>query len=131
MKNDVFITICGIIIILFLYIAGQNSGMSLIALLVIAYNSYCAYRYQGKNSLLYASIPVILFILFIASSVVDKTLANILMLIWLGSLVYFAMNTIETKPVEVEAPKAGRYCHSCGKPIEKEVKFCPECGAEQ
>ena len=27
--------------------------------------------------------------------------------------------------------RTGKYCSDCGKKIPKEVKFCPECGAQQ
>jgi sec-independent protein translocase protein TatA len=38
-----------------------------------------------------------------------------------------------TEEVKTDAPKAEAKpaCKSCGKPIQADTKFCPECGAAQ
>jgi ribosomal protein S27AE len=32
-------------------------------------------------------------------------------------------------PAAAEAPRATKFCSSCGKEMAKEAKFCPNCGA--
>jgi len=130
MKNEVFITVVGIALILFLFLANQAVGMAIVAIALILYNSYCAYNYKGMKSVPYAAVPIIIFVAFMALSS-DKTLANIMMFAWLGSMVYFAMNADTTKPEEKPMiTPTGKFCSGCGTPVELDASFCKACGAK-
>jgi len=41
------------------------------------------------------------------------------------------VDAIATLKVALDELKKVHRCHSCGREVEKEVKFCPGCGAEQ
>lgn len=128
MKNELFITIIGIALILFLFLANQAVGMAFIAVVFILYNSYCAYHYKGKKSIPFAFIPIGIFVLFMILST-DSTLANIMLFVWLGSMIYFAMNTELSKTEEkLPVTPTGKYCSRCGAPVELDASFCKACG---
>lgn len=130
MKNEVFITAFGIVLILFLYLANQLVGLALVALAFVLYNCHCAYYYKGQKSLLLAGAPLGIFVLFMVASV-DNTLANIMMFVWLGSMIYFAMNTdsYTLKETPIIQP-SGKYCSGCGVPVESNAAFCKDCGTK-
>lgn len=130
MRNELFITAVGIVLILFLFLAGQNEGMALVAVAFILYNSYCAYYYKGMKSMLVASVPILIFAVFMVLST-DSTLANIMVFVWLGSMGFFAMNADTSKPVEKLAIQStGKFCSGCGVPVEIDASFCKSCGAK-
>ena len=92
MNNETFITGFGILAFFFFFAAGQSIGLVAVGVFLVVLNMYCAYRYHGKTDAALSLLPLGIFILFIAGGPLDKTLANILMFAWIGSLIYFAMN---------------------------------------
>ncbi len=132
MKAEVFITGGGILLFLFLFLANQTDGMLIIGLGLIIYNSYCAYYYKGKKNFYFSIIPVGIFLFYILSSG-NKTLANIMLFVWFGSMIYFAMNVENLKKIEPEVKTnvPSKYCFACGSKMDSSSNFCPSCGKEQ
>jgi len=124
MRNEVFITIGLIILIAFLILAGQLIGVGVIPLLaLIGYSAYCGYHYKGTKNILMAALPTVILAAWL-SMTADKTLANILMFAWFGSLIFVAMNADPDKSKKVEPKK----CSHCGAIVTS--AFCAECGTK-
>jgi len=98
MRNELFIAVFGLVLSAFLFIAKQMTGYAFILLGTVIFACYCAYYYNGAKNAGYAAIPFIIFAVFIWSSYTDPTLANIMMFVSLGSILYFAMNADREKP---------------------------------
>lgn len=98
MRNELFISLFGLVLALFLFIAGQMTGYAFILLGTVIFACYCAYFYNGARNVGYAAIPGVLFVVFIWSSYTDATLANIMMFVSFGSILFFAMNADREKP---------------------------------
>jgi len=134
-RNEVFITAVCIIAMLFLaFAAGQPLGGSLFMFILVAYGLYCGYHYSPKKNSAHTVVSLAIFIVFIATSQLDQTVANIMATAWLASLLYYAMNAdttaipVPAQPDNVVSVGTSKYCKNCGAPLTDSDKFCGTCG---
>lgn len=132
MKQDLAIMLITLVLSAFFYIANIPVlffiGVFIAILLSIVYG----HSYKGQKSALHAVIPVLLFVGWMVTTVIDGTLCTLVMFAMFGSFLYYAYYADMRKDNPIEAPAGDKkYCPCCGKMLDVSMAFCSGCGKEQ
>jgi hypothetical protein len=135
MKQDLAIMLITLVLSAFFYIANIPVlffiGVFIAILLSIVYG----HSYKGQKSAFHAVIPVLLFVGWMVTTVIDGTLCTLVMFAMFGSFLYYAYFTDMRTDKEPVAPSGTmenkKYCPACGQMMDVSAVFCSGCGKEQ
>lgn len=104
-QNELIITIGILFLVLLLFLAKQLMAYAMVVLGLVIITAYFASKYHGVNNWKFPALSLGIFVIFIASSYIDKSLANILLVAWVISCIYFAYNSRAIENSRVDSLK--------------------------